>query len=103
VGLGVTFGRCYAQTKDRDEGCHRWRIGSSIPRSSAPPTVPLSRACGGIWPQHRCQDVTPTTRRLLEYWSDPECNNPILYKLRGLVPDGLRKQLGEAKIVVANG
>ena len=27
-------------------------------------------------------DVTPTTRRLLEYWSDPERDNPILFAQR---------------------
>jgi len=32
-----------------------------------------------IWRQRGRPHVTPTTRRLLEYWTDPERSNPILF------------------------
>jgi DNA helicase-2/ATP-dependent DNA helicase PcrA len=36
----------------------------------------------GIWRKQRYPHVTPTTRRLLEHWSDPERDNPILWAQR---------------------
>jgi type III restriction enzyme len=36
----------------------------------------------GIWRKQRYPHVTPTTRRLLEHWSDPERDNPILFAQR---------------------
>ncbi len=36
----------------------------------------------GIWRKRRYPHVTPTTRRLLEHWSDPERDNPILFAQR---------------------
>ena len=35
-----------------------------------------------IWRKQGYPHVTPTTRRLLEYWSDPERDNPILFAQR---------------------
>ena len=35
-----------------------------------------------IWRKQGYQSVTPTTRRLLEFWSDPERDNPILFAQR---------------------
>ena len=35
-----------------------------------------------IWRMQRYPHVTPTTRRLLEHWSDPERDNPILFAQR---------------------
>ena len=35
-----------------------------------------------IWRKQRYPHVTPTTRRLLEHWSDPERDNPILFAQR---------------------
>jgi type III restriction enzyme len=40
------------------------------------------RARVGIWRKQGYQSVTPTTRRLLEFWSDPERDNPILFAQR---------------------
>ena len=36
----------------------------------------------GIWRKRRYPHVTPTTRRLLEHWTDPERDNPILFAQR---------------------
>ena len=36
----------------------------------------------GIWRKQGYQSVTPTTRRLLDFWSDPERDNPILFAQR---------------------
>ena len=36
----------------------------------------------GIWRKQRYPHVTPTTRRLLEHWTDPERDNPILFAQR---------------------
>ena len=35
-----------------------------------------------IWRKQRYPHVTPTTRRLLEHWTDPERDNPILFAQR---------------------
>ena len=35
-----------------------------------------------IWRKQKYPHVTPTTRRLLEHWSDPERDNPILFAQR---------------------
>jgi type III restriction enzyme len=35
-----------------------------------------------IWRSQRYPHVTPTTRRLLEHWADPERDNPILFAQR---------------------
>ena len=35
-----------------------------------------------VWRKQRYPHVTPTTRRLLEHWSDPERDNPILFAQR---------------------
>jgi type III restriction enzyme len=35
-----------------------------------------------IWRKQGYPHITPTTRRLLEYWSDPERDNPILFAQR---------------------
>ena len=35
-----------------------------------------------IWRKQGDLQVTPTTRRLLEHWSDPERDNPILFAQR---------------------
>jgi type III restriction enzyme len=35
-----------------------------------------------IWRKRRYPDVTPTTRRLLEHWTDPGRDNPILFAQR---------------------
>ncbi|MGI8816717.1 MAG: BPTD_3080 family restriction endonuclease [Pseudonocardia sp.] len=32
-----------------------------------------------LWRRKRYPNVTPTTRRLLEYWSNPERDNPVLF------------------------
>jgi type III restriction enzyme len=35
-----------------------------------------------VWRKQRYPHVTPTTRRLLEHWTDPERDNPILFAQR---------------------
>jgi type III restriction enzyme len=40
------------------------------------------RARVDLWRKQGYQSVTPTTRRLLERWSDPERDNPILFAQR---------------------
>ena len=35
-----------------------------------------------VWRKQRYPHVTPTTRRLLEHWADPERDNPILFAQR---------------------
>ncbi len=35
-----------------------------------------------LWCKQGYQSVTPTTRRLLEHWSDPQRDNPILFAQR---------------------
>ena len=37
------------------------------------------RARVARWRETGYRDVTPTTRRLLEYWTDPDRENPILF------------------------
>ncbi|MGH3303070.1 MAG: BPTD_3080 family restriction endonuclease [Streptosporangiaceae bacterium] len=39
----------------------------------------------GRWREGRYQDVTPVTRRLLEYWRDPQRGNPVLFCQREAV------------------
>jgi type III restriction enzyme len=40
------------------------------------------RARVDVWRKQKYPHVTPTTRRLLEHWSDPERDNPILFAQR---------------------
>src|ERR1017187_1430266 len=40
------------------------------------------RARVDVWRKQKYPHVTPTTRRLLHYWSDPERDNPILFAQR---------------------
>ena len=40
------------------------------------------RARVDLWRKQGYQSVTPTTRRLLEHWSDPNRDNPILFAQR---------------------
>src|ERR1700722_7572392 len=40
------------------------------------------RARVDLWRKQGYQSVTPTTRRLLEFWSDPTRDNPILFAQR---------------------
>ena len=41
--------------------------------------VNLIRRQVGLWRQRDYPDVTPTTGRLLKYWTDPDRDNPVLF------------------------
>ena len=43
------------------------------------------RARVDIWRQRQYPDVTPVTRRLLEYWAEPERDNPLFFAQREAV------------------
>lgn len=43
------------------------------------------RARVDLWRRRGYPDVTPTTRRLLEHWSDPQRDNPVLFCQRDAV------------------
>src|SRR5690606_38899832 len=42
-------------------------------------TINRIRGRGGMWRQGGHLGVTPTTRRLLEYWTDPERERPLFF------------------------
>lgn len=48
-------------------------------------TVDLVRQRVGLWRQRGYPNVTPTTKRLLEYWADPERGNKVLFAQREAV------------------